>query len=110
MQDSRTLDLFGESVGHKMARLSAEKSDKFIGDWTSRAEYLLLEFVRFHNDPFLVEEVRAYAEDRGLPPPLDGRAWGHVIKAAHRNKYVQTCGFAAAKSSNGSPKVLWRKL
>jgi hypothetical protein len=110
MQDSKTLDLFGESVGHKMARLSAEKSDRLIGDWVSRAENLLLEFIESNNEPFLVEEARAYAEGHGLPPPIDGRAWGHVIKSAHRSKKVQSCGFAAAKSSNGSPKVLWKKI
>lgn len=109
MQDSKTLDLFAESTGHKMARLSAEKSDRLIGEWTSRAEALLLEFIGSHNEPFLVEQARAYAEERGLPPPTDGRAWGHVIKSAHRSQKVQSCGFASAKSSNGSPKVLWRK-
>lgn len=57
---------------------------------------------------FLAEEVREYASRQGFPEPHDPRAWGLAAKQAMRQGAVTTVGFASAKSSNGSPKALWR--
>lgn len=57
---------------------------------------------------FLSEEVRAYADRTGFPSPPDARAWGLAAKKAERSGAVMTVGFASAKTSNGSPKALWR--
>lgn len=74
--------------------------------WRERA----IGYVRLHaavHAEFLAEDVRAVAEHDGLPPPPDGRAWGSVMQTAARRGIVKRVGYAPARSSNLSPKVLW---
>ena len=67
-----------------------------------------MEFLARHirGDCFLAEEVRNFATGLDLPP--DGRAWGVVFRSAAREGLIVKAGYAPAKSSNLSPKVLWR--
>lgn len=102
INEARQLGLFA-------AEMSAKHADVVNKNWTADAYNLFVKFSNENNRPFLTEEVRAYAEGQGLPLPPDGRAWGHVAKSCDRNKVIKSIGYSAAKSSNGSPKVLWRK-
>jgi hypothetical protein len=106
MQD----DLFSASEkGHAAAQASAERADREIDDWTLKAVALFAEYASRSFDPFLTEEARVFAESHGLPSPPDGRAWGHIAKRCQRDGTIISAGFGAAKSSNGSPKVLWKR-
>ena len=103
-------DLFSASEkGHAAAKAAAARADREIDDWTQKAVALFAEYASQAFDPFLTEEARQYAESHGLSTPPDGRAWGHVAKNCQRAGVVTSAGFGAAKSSNGSPKVLWKK-
>jgi hypothetical protein len=106
MQD----DLFSASEkGYAAAQASAERADREIDDWTQKAVDLFAEFAKQAPAPFLTEAARQYAESHGLSSPPDGRAWGHIAKRCQRDGTIISAGFGAAKSSNGSPKVLWRQ-
>lgn len=76
--------------------------------WKKRAHGYLLEFLTtLHiEEEFLAERVREFAA--GLDVPPDGRAWGWVMRDASRRGFIVKVGYAPAKSSNLSPKVLWR--
>ena len=103
-------DLFSASEkGHAAAKASADRADRESADWTKKATILFQEYASLALGPFLTEEARQYAERNGLTSPPDGRAWGHVAKAAQRAGITVSAGFGSAKSSNGSAKVLWRK-
>jgi hypothetical protein len=103
-------DLFSASEkGHAAAEAAAARADREIDDWTQKAVALFAEYASQAFDPFLTEEARQYAESHGLSSPPDGRAWGHVAKKCQRAGVVTSAGFGAAKSSNGSPKVLWKR-
>jgi hypothetical protein len=103
-------DLFSASEkGHAAAKAAAARADREIDDWTQKAVALFAEYASQAFDPFLTEEARQYAESHGLSSPPDGRAWGHVAKNCQRAGVVTSVGFGAAKSSNGSPKVLWKR-
>jgi hypothetical protein len=103
-------DLFSASEkGHAAAKAAAARADREIDDWTKKAVALFAEYASQAFAPFLTEEARQYAESHGLSTPPDGRAWGHVAKNCQRAGVVTSAGFGAAKSSNGSAKVLWRK-
>jgi hypothetical protein len=87
---------------------AVEHADAVEPDWSTRAYVCLAEFCRERGAlTFLTEDVRAFALNRNLPPPPDGRAWGAVIQRAAREGLIVRMGYAAAKSSNLSPKVLW---
>jgi hypothetical protein len=103
-------DLFSASEkGHAAAQASAERADREIDDWTNKAVALFATFAKITPYPFLTEDARQFAESRGLSSPPDGRAWGHIAKRVQRAGITVSAGFGSAKSSNGSPKVLWKK-
>jgi hypothetical protein len=103
-------DLFSPSEkGHAAAKASADRADREIDEWTKKAVALFADFATMKPSPFLTEEARHFAESHGLSSPPDGRAWGHVAKKCQSAGIVVSAGFGAAKSSNGSPKVLWKK-
>lgn len=78
--------------------------------WARLARGFLLEYLSANRVQFLAETVREFAEGRGMDLPPDGRAWGSVIRSAAREKLIRKVGYAPAKSSNMSPKVLWEPL
>lgn len=77
-------------------------------EWHAKAvQWVVLHAIACGDKPFLAEDVRQEAERDGMAPAPDGRAWGHVMRAAAAAGYIKSCGFARAKSSNMSPKVQW---
>lgn len=89
---------------------SAEHANAVESEWTGQALGMLTAFARQAGAPFLIEEVRAWAEKQGLPPPPDARSWGAVARRAAAKKRIAKVGFAPAASSNCSPKVQWRYI
>lgn len=87
---------------------AADHANAVESEWTGQALGMLLAFVADRETPFLIEEVRAYAEARGLPEPPDKRSWGAVARRAAAKKRIVKDGFGEAASSNRSPKVRWR--
>lgn len=93
--------------GYSAAKAAADHADNTSLNWTQRAVLLFVEYAKQTPHPFLTEDAREFAETNGLPSPPDARAWGHVSKHCQRAGIIVSVGFGAAKSSNGSPKVLW---
>lgn len=84
------------------------KADLLQEGWTDRAYAALTIFCAKAKEPFIAEDVREWAEGLGLiSAPHDSRAWGQVIQRAARSDLIRKIGYAPAKSSNLSPKVLW---
>jgi hypothetical protein len=87
---------------------AVEKADRDDSGWSWRAYYALLKYVAAHKGQFLTEEVRDWSESQGhVIAPENGRAWGAVMQRAARRGIIRKAGYALAKSSNLSPKVLW---
>ena len=86
------------------------KADLLDEGWTDRAYGVLMLFrMKQRALPFIAEEVREWGEANGLiNAPHDSRAWGHVLRKAAREGRIVKVGYKPAKSSNLSPKVLWR--
>lgn len=72
--------------------------------WSERALAALLEAGR-QLGRFTIEQAR---ETCNVESPTDGRAWGGVVNKASREGLIIRIGFAPAKSSNGSPKPVWK--
>lgn len=87
-----------------LVRVSASSG----AEWQTQALGYVREFASRVTGTFLAEDVREYAQERGFADPPDARAWGVVMQRAQRERVVQSYAYAPARSSNGSPKVLWR--
>lgn len=87
---------------------SASRANRQESEWTGMAMGHLTAFAAMIGRPFIVEEARAWAYERGLPLPTDDRAWGAVTRRADRKGLIRRVeGTARARSSNLSPKPLW---
>lgn len=69
-------------------------------------------YIRAHAErsqsPFLVEDVIEHWNAANKPRPHDPRAWGAAVQRAKRLGWIVRVGYAPAKTSNMSPKPLWR--
>lgn len=106
MSDQLSIDFVRARRDDGIARAIEHAGDR----WKRLARGYLVEYLagRRIGDDFLAEHVRDFAA--GLESPPDGRAWGHVMRAASREGLIRNVGYAPARSSNLSPKVLWRRV
>lgn len=78
-------------------------------EWTeSAAKYLRAygEIITF-GQPFLLEDARDASHGMVTQPP-NLKAWGAATVYAVRRGWIVKAGYGPARSSNGSPKCLWR--
>lgn len=90
--------------------LAEDKANRDAPFWSDRALLALEKYCLAHpGQKFLGEDVREWAErKRMVAAPENGRAWGAVFRKAAGMKIIRKVGYAPAKSSNLSPKCLWR--
>jgi hypothetical protein len=101
-------------LAHRAADAGIALAAKGAGsDWMERATDLLSEFIRRHRGQhFMTEDVRVWAEKKGLPRPPDSRSWGAVIRYARRAGDIRIIGYGRQRSvsCHGSPKAIWEAL
>ena len=77
-------------------------------DWVTRAaRYLALYSGVRHR--FLIEDAAEAWASEGREAPADKRWWGRATQLAKKRGHIVACGYGPARTSNGSPKVLWRR-
>lgn len=101
-----------ETLADTGATLAASHADREIDDWTDQAIKIFQLFsmrCKEDGETFMTEQVRAWAEKCGLPPPPDNRAWGYVARQCARKGWVKAKGFGKQESvsCHGSPKTIW---
>lgn len=84
-------------------------ADAVCDNWSERAYAILKEFLQINSNGFLVEDVRLYAERKGLPEPPSKRAWGGVILRASREGLVKKNGYGITRNvrAHGTPASIW---
>jgi len=87
--------LTGTQIGHALAKVAADNAGE---DWKKIAYEAFVEYAR-KNPTFTTEQMRA--ESKGIPPPPEPRAWGHIVNMAKRNNVIEYAGITTATS----PKV-----
>jgi hypothetical protein len=117
MDDAPLLDLIearkaawaGAEAGAAMA---ADHAERVEPGWNDAALDLLLKFAVICGGSFLVEDVRAFAEEAGLGDPPDPRAWGSVVLCAKRAGLIESLGYASRSRgpSHSCPRNVWRLL
>jgi hypothetical protein len=105
----KTVNDAADNMHQGMARAEA-KANAAKPNWSDDAFAALSVFAKLTPDPtFLAETVREWTEDANLvTPPDNKRAWGGVFQRAAAAGLIEKVGYAPARSSNLSPKVLWR--
>jgi hypothetical protein len=93
---------------------AARKADRASPEWVDKAAEMLrigacILGAQLPGE-FTVEHLRALT-DKALPQPPDKRAWGAATRVATSRGFIERIPgrYAAAASSNGSPKPLYRK-
>lgn len=79
-------------------------------DWQALALDHLQKFVAGRQEPFAIEDFRAYALTRGLPHPVTHKAWGAFPQLAARRGLIRsTEQYRKARSArtHAHPVLLW---
>ncbi len=84
----------GFQLAEQGAAAALAHAEQVHESWGNRAYAILLEIAAGRR-PFRTEEVRAAAEEKGLPNPPSARAWGSVINRASRAGKISRVGFTA---------------
>lgn len=90
---------------------ASDRNERKNGGWSTLALMALVQHVKSlpYEADFILEDVRLAIEGE-VAVPTDLRAWGAVTQAAIRSQFIErTGGIAPAKSSNASPKPLYRR-
>jgi hypothetical protein len=90
--------------------LAEDKANRDAPFWSDRALLAVEKYCLAHpGQKFLGEDVREWAEaKRMVSVPENEKAWGSVFRRAANLKIIRKIGYAPARSSNLSPKCLWR--
>jgi hypothetical protein len=93
----------GLALGHAMADVAAKHAG---AEWTEMALNVIKDYARTHQK-FTTEQVRAANDD--LPPPPDKRAWGAVVRMAHKEGVIEPNGWVRAESRtvHGMVVTMW---
>lgn len=98
-----------EARGTLGAERAAAKAERKLPGWVDRTAEEVRDYARVTDCKFTIEQARSMCAP--MPSGADARAWGHVTRRAVVLGYIERVPgeFAAAASSNGSPKPLYRR-
>ena len=99
-----------ESKMSKAIRLSEDKQNKIVNNWSDNAIKLLTVYCITVKD-FIAEDFRKYAEANGLEQPREPRAYGGLFVRAKKIGLIESTGqYRKMKSeqSHSCPKMVWK--
>ena len=93
----------GLAIGHAMADVAGRHAG---ADWMEVALSAVRDYAQ-ENERFTTEQIRAANPD--MPAPPDKRAWGSVVRTAHREGFIVPHGWVRAESRtvHGMVVTMW---
>lgn len=87
-------------------------ADRVKAEWRKWAYDYMKGLIAIHSvSQFLAEDLIERSEQEAVwTPSPDKRAWGGIFRALARDKIIAKVGYAAARTSNLSPHVLWGRV
>jgi hypothetical protein len=88
---------------------AVDHADDVEPGWSDLA-YAMLEQYAFDHFELMTEEVRAWAQDKGLAEPPTARAWGAVALRAARNRIIVKVGHRQTRNplAHSALATVWR--
>jgi hypothetical protein len=101
----------GEYLKDEGIQRSAERAEKAFPTWNDRAYNYLERFISSIRSPFMTEDVRECAEERGLPKPPNLKAWGHIVISAKKNGLIKSVGIGKRSEAQAhrAYATLWQR-
>lgn len=93
--------------------LAVEHAEDVNAGWKDKAYRALLTFLHFNPGMlFQAEDIRLWAEVRGLPHPPNNRAWGAIIVKAKKANRIQFIRIEATSgpSAHRANASVWKAL
>ena len=106
------LDLFSgptrRDIGMAASLASAERKTP---TWTQQAIKHAIDFI-YLKPQFMCEDLRAFAEQNGLSPATNHRAWGSVIISLVRAGLIRRVGYAPVNNpaAHCTPAAVWERI
>lgn len=99
----------GEIARDAAMSAAEDHANRVHGDWSARAYLMVTKYIR-RGGLFMAEDVRAWAEGEGLPPPPDPRAWGAVIMRAAKEGLIKRIGYEPSRNRQAHlrPTAVWQ--
>jgi len=91
---------FNRALVEEGAQRAIDHAEAVEPGWKDRAYELALQYLTPDRGEFLGEEARAFAIEKGLPPPPDGRAWSGVMLRLKKAGKIVTCGIGQSKNAS----------
>ena len=79
--------------------------------WSIRAYDSLIVYLAIHNEVFMTEDFRQWAETSGnLPTPPSGRAYGAIMTKAFRQRLINHQGYGNTSNplAHKTPASIWK--
>lgn len=91
---------------------AADHANQVDDHWTQKAYDQLLDFLAIVSGSFMGEDIRTYANKKGLPSPPTNRAWGAVITRAQRENLIRKIGIRSTQNQKAhrANAAVWERL
>ena len=114
--NSQPMDLFSLAEQSRMERdtgisRAIDHADKVSSMWSNRAMQFLSRYLASHQEEFMTENFRSWAENAGLDQPPSGRAYGGIMVRAAKSGWIKSTGYGKTinPKSHCTPATKWKK-
>ncbi len=97
-----------KNIGMLAAEANANRK---VSGWSRYAFNILTEFLTSVTGTFMAEDVRKFADGKGLMNPPSQRAWGGIITRAQHAGLIKNVGYGITKnpSAHQARATVWMK-
>lgn len=104
----KNMNFSGEQLRDQGIKVAEDHANSETPQWTDLA-YQALKDYPGGVEHFTCEQVRAWAEENGVPAPPDARSWGGTFQRASRAKLITKIGYIQGEGAqcHKGVKTLW---